>query len=58
MEKTKDLPLVQQVARMLNKTVTHTLPNNVELNRNLWDNYARTWDTDKPWIKQMISDVS
>ncbi len=43
---------------MLNKTVTHTLPNNVELNRNLWDNYARTWDTDKPWIKQMISDVS
>jgi len=57
METKKDLPLIQQVAQMLNKTVTNTVPNNVELNRNLWDNYARTWDTDKPWIKQMIKDV-
>lgn len=43
---------------MLNKTVTNSAPTNLELNRTLWDNYARTWNLEKPWIKQMITDVA
>lgn len=59
MEKKKDeTSLVQQVAQMLNKTVTNSAPDNLELNRTLWDNYARSWDPEKPWIKKMIADVS
>jgi len=43
---------------MLNKSVTNAAPNNIELNRTLWDNYARTWNPEKPWIKQMVDNVA
>jgi len=49
--------MVHQVAKMLNQAATNTAPNNFDLNRTLWDNYARSWHPSKPWIKQMIKDA-
>ena len=43
---------------MLNLTVTNAAPSNVELNATLWDNYARDWSVEKPWIKNMLKDNS
>ena len=47
----KPLSKIEEVAKILNKTVTNGIPNNVELNESLWDNYARYWDPAKPWVQ-------
>ena len=32
------------------------MPNNVEQNATLWDNYAREWSTEKDFVKKMLAD--
>jgi hypothetical protein len=32
------------------------MPNNVEQNATLWDNYAREWSTEKDFVKKMLTD--
>jgi len=46
----------QELAKILNKNIANTAPNNVELNATLWDNYAREWSTEKEWVRNMIRD--
>jgi hypothetical protein len=36
---------------MLNKTMANVMPSNVEQNESLWDNYAREWSVEKPFVK-------
>ena len=50
--------MVEQVAQMLNTTLNNSTPSNVQVNRNLWDTYARDWDNQAGYVKQMTSDVS
>lgn len=38
--------------------MTNVMPTNVEQNATLWDNYARDWSTEKPFVKQMLKDTS
>lgn len=48
----------QELAKLLNKSIANTAPDNVELNSTLWDNYAREWSVEKEWVKNMILDNS
>jgi hypothetical protein len=47
---------VEELAKLLNRTVTNVMPNNVEQNATLWDNYAREWSTEKDFVKKMLAD--
>jgi hypothetical protein len=47
---------VEELAKILNRTMTNVMPNNVEQNATLWDNYAREWSTDKEFVKKMLAD--
>jgi hypothetical protein len=47
---------VEELAKLLNRTVTNVMPNNVEQNATLWDNYARDWSTEKDFVKKMLQD--
>lgn len=42
---------VEELAKLLNRTMTNVMPNNVEQNTTLWDNYAREWSTEKEFVK-------
>ncbi len=47
---------VEELAKLLNRTMTNVMPNNVEQNATLWDNYAREWSTEKEFVRQMLAD--
>ncbi len=33
----------EELAQMLNASLSNTAPSNIEQNRTLWNNYAREW---------------
>lgn len=45
----KQNPLVQQIVVQLNDAVVYSQGGNSEVNRKLWNNYAREWAVEKPW---------
>lgn len=49
--------LVLQTVRELSAALVYPEPSNVETNRKLWDEYAKSWDTSEPWVRNMAADV-
>ena len=48
---------IEELARILNRTMANVMPNNIEQNVTVWDNYAREWSTEKDFVKNMIKDT-
>ena len=50
--------LVLQTIRELSTAFVYPEPTNVETNRKLWDEYAKSWDTKEAWLQGMANDVN
>lgn len=55
-DKKQNSKSIEKLAKILNKSLTNTMPTNIEQNATLWNNYARDWSIDKPWVQNMIKD--
>jgi SAM-dependent methyltransferase len=49
--------LVLQTIRSLSAAFVYPEPTNVETNRKLWDEYAKSWDNDGDWVQTMAGHV-
>eukprot|EP00743_Colponemidia_sp_Colp-15_P009231 GILK01010079.1.p1 GENE.GILK01010079.1~~GILK01010079.1.p1 ORF type:complete len:284 (-),score=41.78 GILK01010079.1:85-936(-) len=50
-----DTDIVKQVVRSLSSALVYPDAGNIETNRKLWDNYAKNWSPQTPWVKNMVS---